>query len=144
MQAIETKYIPATNSKGTRLKAFCCRGSITVTVESLSGSLTEDERHAYVARLLAHKFAVQDLKEYGSPIESNPWMRPFVSGGLKSGQTVHVTVEPTDKTIFLSFNDPEDADRVRRYTDMAKKQDGTVGGVWAGLMCSALNRCTIN
>lgn len=30
MQAIQIKYLPATNTKGSRIKAFCYSGSITV------------------------------------------------------------------------------------------------------------------
>lgn len=44
------------------------------------------------------------------------------------------------KTITLQFADPEDLRRVERYIEMAKNRDGTVTGLWAGLMCSALKR----
>ena len=30
MQAIQTKYIGPTNTKGARIKAFCAAGSITI------------------------------------------------------------------------------------------------------------------
>jgi|TARA_R100001244_G_scaffold580_2_gene1231 hypothetical protein len=34
MQAIQIKYLPATNTKGSRIKAFCYSGSITVGYNS--------------------------------------------------------------------------------------------------------------
>ena len=31
MQAIKTKYLPATNHKGSRIKADCCAGSVIIS-----------------------------------------------------------------------------------------------------------------
>lgn len=90
MQTIVTKYLPATNHKPTRLKAFCNRGSLTMASGGLSGSFSDAECHAYVAQKLCEKLAAQDLKEYGSPVASNPWMRAFVTGGHPDGSMVHV------------------------------------------------------
>lgn len=90
MQAIETKYLPATNFKGSRIKAECDRGSITIDYpHELSG----DDVHRLAVQKLCEKFAAEDLKEYGTPVTKNPWMRHFVSGGLKRGTVVHVFVD---------------------------------------------------
>lgn len=82
MQAITTKYIPCTNTKGSRIKATCERGSITIPhPHELSG----EAAHEAAVNALCEKFAKEDLKEYGTPIEKNPWLRPKVCGGTKIG-----------------------------------------------------------
>ena len=87
MQAIETKIIPATNTKPTRIKASCERGSIIVSADSLSGDQANgsESTHVKAAQNLVNKFAQEDLEEYGTPIEKNPWMFPRVVGGTKEG-----------------------------------------------------------
>jgi hypothetical protein len=79
MQSIITKYLPATNNRPSRIKAICDRGSKTVAFDH---SLSGDEIHAVAVRSLLAMFCEQDLEQYKTPIESNPWNRPFVSGGL--------------------------------------------------------------
>jgi hypothetical protein len=74
-QAILSKYIPATNTKGSRIKAYCERGSITIPYPyELSGAACHREA---VYALLA-KFRDED----GSKCS---WCRPFVTGGLADG-----------------------------------------------------------
>ena len=87
MQAITTKVLPATNTKPTRIRATCERGSIIVSADSISGDQMNgsESTHVKAAQLLVERFANEDLKEYGSPIESNPWMRQRVVGGTKDG-----------------------------------------------------------
>lgn len=87
MQAIETKLIPATNTKPTRIKASCERGSIMVSADSLSGDQANgsDSTHIAAAKALVAKFVKEDERDYGSTPESNPWARPFVTGGTKEG-----------------------------------------------------------
>lgn len=85
MQAIITKVIPATNTKPTRIKASCERGSLTACEDaSAEGS------HRSVAAALCAKFAKEDEKRYGSPLSTNPWLRPFVTGQIPSGDYAHV------------------------------------------------------
>jgi len=93
MQAIVTKYIPATNTKPARIKAWCERGSITISYND--GTLGDGDRSLAACRALCRKFADEDLKQYGTPIESNPWMRPVVQGGLPKG------VNAGDVFVFL-------------------------------------------
>ena len=84
-QAIETKYLPATNTRGSRIKASCQRGSLTVSYPSeLSGS----DCHVYAARRLCEKFIAEDEKR-GIVSLTNPWAANRICGGVKHGY-VHV------------------------------------------------------
>lgn len=87
MQAIRTHHIPATNYKGSRVKAQCERGSIVVSYDSAESS---EAAHAYAVRTLLNRFIAEDEKRYGTLPEENPWDRPFVSGGLPDGSIAHV------------------------------------------------------
>lgn len=87
MQAIETKYIPATNYRGSRIKASCERGSITVSYDC---ALNSEEAHIAAVKALVAKFVKEDEKRYGT--NNNPWSKPFVTGGLKKTY-VHVYLE---------------------------------------------------
>jgi hypothetical protein len=90
MQAIQTKYLPATNTRGSRIKATCERGSITIPYPyELSG----DECHREAVRQLVARFCAEDFKSYQTPIESNPWNRwnrSFATGCLPDGSFAHV------------------------------------------------------
>jgi hypothetical protein len=90
MQAIHTKYLPATNTRGSRIKATCERGSITIPYpHELSG----DECHREAVRQLVARFCAEDFKSYQTPIESNPWNRwnrSFATGCLPDGSFAHV------------------------------------------------------
>jgi hypothetical protein len=88
MQAILTKFLPATNHNGARVKATCARGSFTIGFDySLSG----DAIHISAASALIERFLAQDLKS-GTPIESNPWNLPFCTGTLPDGSGAHVFI----------------------------------------------------
>lgn len=50
MQAIQTKFLPCTNFRGSRVKAWCEAGSIVL---SWSHALNVDENHAKAANALA-------------------------------------------------------------------------------------------
>lgn len=52
MQAIITKFLPCTNTKPSRVKAFCDAGSLTL---SWDHGLNTDENHTRVAEALAKK-----------------------------------------------------------------------------------------
>jgi hypothetical protein len=86
MQAITTKYYGPGNVRGSRLKAECDRGSLTVEWDY---SLGVDENHATAARALLDRFALEDVAEYGGKLEDHHW-GPFVSGTTKAGLGVHV------------------------------------------------------
>ena len=88
MQAILTKYLPATNYKGARIKASCDRGSLTVSYPyELSGA----DCHIFAAEKLVEKFVNQDKQRYGG--ERNPWSKPRLCGQLPNGDHAHVFAE---------------------------------------------------
>ena len=62
MQAITTKYLPATNTKGARIKASCEAGSVTISYphEAQRGHLA----HAQAVYALAEKLG---WPEYSRP-----------------------------------------------------------------------------
>lgn len=85
MQAIQTKYLPATNYRGSRVKATCERGSITIDYpHELSG----DAVHIAAADALVARFVKEDAARYGTKV--NPWSRTRVCGGLPDGTYAHV------------------------------------------------------
>ena len=89
MQAIETKIIPATNYRPTRIKAECERGSLIVCRDSLpDGTLSGEGAHISAARLLCERFAGEDI--LSGTRGKNPWLRRFHTGALKNGNYVHV------------------------------------------------------
>ena len=92
MQAIQTRYIPCGNVRGSRIKAWCERGSCYVPYphEASEG----EEAHRVAALALVDKFKREDAAKYGTPVDQNPWGRPFVSGGLPGGDWAHVFVHP--------------------------------------------------
>jgi hypothetical protein len=87
MQAIQTKYLPATNKHPSRIKATCDRGSITI---SYPEELTSPETHIAAANALIRKFVMEDAKKYGT--NGNPWSAPKVCGSLPDGTYAHVFV----------------------------------------------------
>lgn len=86
MQAILTKYIPATNHRGSRIKASCERGSIMVSAGMMAGSV--EENHIEAAGELVAKFVKEDVKRYAT--QDNPWNSPRVVGCLPTGDYCHV------------------------------------------------------
>lgn len=87
MQAIITKYLPATNTKPSRIKATCARGSVT---QSYPHEFSGDACHAYVANMLAQRFVAADAITYGTKPKKNPWAKARVMGTLPSGEVAHV------------------------------------------------------
>lgn len=81
MQAIETKYIGASDTRGSRIKAFCERESIAIPYPNGD----EQQAHAAAADTLVAKFIAEDTKKYGSDPATNPWGKPRVCGGTKGG-----------------------------------------------------------
>lgn len=86
MQAIQTKYLPATDSKGSRIKAKCARGSIVIPYPH---ELTGDDIHRAAVMALVLRFLDEDFTK-GTPRETNFWNRAFVSGSLPDGSMVHI------------------------------------------------------
>jgi len=88
MQAIHTKYLPCTNVRGSRIKATCERGSLTIPYpHELSG----DEVHREAVRQLLSRFIREDSEgDNPCPPERNPWNRPFTTGSLPDGTVAHI------------------------------------------------------
>lgn len=89
MQAIETKYIPATNTRPSRIKATCARGCAII---SYPQGLTTTPSHVAAADELVARFIWEDQKKYGTGVNKNPWGRPRITGQLKNGNYVHVFI----------------------------------------------------
>lgn len=86
MQSIQTKYLPATDSNGSRIKAKCARGSIVIPFPH---ELTGDAIHRAAVLALVLRFLDEDAAK-GTPRETNFWNRAFVSGSLADGSMAHV------------------------------------------------------
>lgn len=81
-QAILSKYIPATNTRGSRIKAWCERGSITIPYPH---DLTGAACHRAAVDALLSKFRAEDGVECS-------WSRPYVTGGTADGYA-HVFID---------------------------------------------------
>jgi hypothetical protein len=80
MQAIETKYIGPSNYRGSRIKASCERGSITVSYDD---SLDTEQAHIAAVDALIARFVKEDEARYGT--NKNPWSASRITGGTKKG-----------------------------------------------------------
>jgi hypothetical protein len=81
MQAIQTKYLSATNSKGSRIKATCASGSVTIGYpHELSGM----NCHAKAAYALLSKMH---------------WDYKLVGGELASGGYAFVMVDQASEVL---------------------------------------------
>lgn len=143
MQAITTKFIPATNTKGSRIKATCSRGLLTIIYPL---ELSTEEAHILAAQKLCEKFAGEDLKQYGTPISKNPWLRVRVVGETKTGFH-HVFIESNlddgMERVSLVLSS-EDASFLRKGIMACKDADGTIQpGLELGLLSSALKHTTV-
>lgn len=89
MQAIISKDIPATNTRGHRIKVTCARGSI---ITSQPIELEGEAAHVAVVARLISRFVADDFREYHTPANGNPWTRARVVGQLPDGRYAHVFV----------------------------------------------------
>lgn len=134
MQAIQTKYLPATNTRGSRIKATCERGSITIDYpHDLSG----DEVHREAVRQLIAKFVKEDAKEYGT--HDNSWNQPFLTG-FHDNIGYHIYPAVGSNAVLIQCADEPDASEVAKFAKACRTASGTVSGLRAGLACSALKR----
>jgi hypothetical protein len=79
MQAIRTKYINPTNTKGARMRATCAAGSIII---ALDHALDVEQNHAAAARALQIKLTRQHHGDH--------WLAQMVCGCLPDGSYAHV------------------------------------------------------
>ena len=87
-QAIETKYIGPTNTKGGRIKAECWGGSVTI---SYPHELDTDKAHAAAAQALIDKMSALATKYGGSRTIWNTGR--WVQGGNAKGTGYVFTVD---------------------------------------------------
>lgn len=99
MQAIQTKYIPPTNTLGSRVSAKCSAGRIVVAWDY---SLNPDENHKAAARALIiklhwHRNHLRLLPGPIGPLVDGGEPRPlWYSGGLDDGSMVHVCARESE------------------------------------------------
>ena len=79
MQAIHTKYLGPTDSKGPRVSARCVTASAVIGWDH---ALTDEGNHAAAARQLQLKIAGQQKGEH--------WLASMVCGCLPDGTYAHV------------------------------------------------------
>jgi hypothetical protein len=89
MQAIITKFISPTNVCGSRYKATCERGSLTVSADD---ALSYEDNHRAVCDALCAKFDAEDRAKYG-PTHKGQWSRPKASGQIPSGEHVFCFIQ---------------------------------------------------
>ena len=95
MQAIVVKFLPPTNYKGSRLKAECERGSVTIDYHEASG--TRDAKYWEACKALVARFVREDVAKYGEEDErGNPWRGPWHCGETKDHRTVFVNSRFSD------------------------------------------------
>ena len=87
MQAIITRYLPATNTLGSRIKATAEAGSVTIPYPY---HLCNWEAHRYAARILCDKLCHEHVTKW-SDSTGGGWELPLVSGTLPDGSMAHVS-----------------------------------------------------
>lgn len=82
MQAIQTKFLPATNARDYRIKASCERGSITIPFpETIEG----EEAHRFAVDALLKKFQKEDSARAEEQEAVHWWPGGYVMGAVKGG-----------------------------------------------------------
>ena len=89
MQAIQTKFLSTTESKGSGIQAKYWRGSIVIPFPY---ELTSDEIHRAAVLALVTRFLNEDSSK-GTPRETSFWNRAFVSGSLSKDSMAHVFLD---------------------------------------------------
>lgn len=92
MQAIVTKYLCPTNVRGSRYKATCQAGSITVSADA---GLSLDDNHAAACAALCKKLDDANEAKYG-PESRRIWSMPKAVGQLPDGAWVHVFIDQSE------------------------------------------------
>lgn len=79
MQAILTKYLPPTNTKGSRIKASCEARTIFVPWDH---SVGEEPNHVAAAEALCVRMAEHNAKTYGTLPRGDRWLGARTYGQL--------------------------------------------------------------
>ena len=136
-QAIVTKYLPATNTRGSRIKASCERGSITI---SYPHELSGDACHIAAADALVAKFVKEDAAKYGT--NRNPWVGPRVIGGIGKGMCAHVYSDFSNNVV-IGCADQEDAQRLVATARRCKTNGGQIPPLYNGLLAKMFERANV-
>ena len=80
MQAIVTKYLGATNSRPSRIKATCDAGSLTIPYDYEGSNYDMHKRACDALRLKLAKSIAK--KHPGEDWRKSGWLKPMVGGGL--------------------------------------------------------------
>jgi hypothetical protein len=115
-QAIHTRVLRATNTRGTRIKATAQAGSITIGYDE-AGS-TPDERHAAAAHALCKKFGWDNRDHYG----------PLIGGALPDGSFAFVEVPREVAAAYAASIAP-------KYRITARTWYGKNGGEFRAELC---------
>lgn len=137
MQAILTKYLPATDTRGSRIKAMCGRGGLTISYPHELGGA---ECHVEAVNQLVARFVKEYAKRYGT--ERNPWSKPRVCGQLPNGDYCHVSADP-EKQLVIHLADRDDLRHLVNFAELSKTTQGTPAPLRCGLAASALKRATL-
>ena len=78
-QAIATRYLCPTNTRGARIRATCDRASITISFPYGNGLA---EAHAVAVRALLDKFHKEDASDGDFRFRSWPAFERWVCGGM--------------------------------------------------------------
>jgi hypothetical protein len=90
-QAIVTKYLSPTNTRGSRIKAECNRGSITIRFPQ---ECSFENANVIAAQALCDKFVAEDAKDFGSAsVTGNCYARKRVCGVLPNSEYAHVFID---------------------------------------------------
>mgnify|MGYP007005619350 CR=1 FL=1 len=91
-QAIQTKYLPATNTRGSRVKASCEAGSVTVPWDYSGGN---QSNHTRAAQALVEKLG-------WVPAQGANYAGDWVGGGLGNRGCVFVFHNATSTAFTLA------------------------------------------
>lgn len=84
MQAIKTKYLGATNTRGARIKATSDAGQITIP---WSYDLGTEANHDSARKSLQLKISRDNERgDNNYTCVNDPWLRPMVGGALPNGE----------------------------------------------------------
>ena len=86
VQAITTRYLGPTNTRGSRIKAIAAAGSITISCDD---SLNIEQQHAKAAQALANKFK---------------WKGSYYQGGMPN-DCGYCFVHCEDKPAFITYGE---------------------------------------